>query len=191
VCLWDSWLSAVFLGRTLATIAELAFALQCALFLQRLSDITGLPALDAGARVLVPLVIVAEVACWYSVLSLNHIGHAIEETLWAVLMLILAAGCAAAAFATEGPLRWTLVAGAVTYMVGGGLTLLFDVTMYLRRWRTWTADRLNLATGLRDSHVRRQPTRAWDVWREEVPWMTLYFSVGVWTSLAMVLLAWA
>jgi hypothetical protein len=29
---------------------------------------------------------------------------------------------------------------------------------------------------------------AWEVWREEVPWMTLYFSIGVWTSLAMVLL---
>lgn len=25
------------------------------------------------------------------------------------------------------------------------------------------------------------------VWRDEVPWMTVYFSIGVWTSLAMVL----
>jgi hypothetical protein len=47
---------------------------------------------------------------------------------------------------------------------------------------------LTLATGLRDSHRRRHPTRVWEVWREEVPWMTLYFSFGVWTSLAMVLL---
>lgn len=36
--------------------------------------------------------------------------------------------------------------------------------------------------------VQRVPTRSWNVWREEVPWMTLYFSVGVWTSLGMVLL---
>ena len=191
VCLWDTWLSAVFLGRTLATIAEVCFALQCALFLQRLADITGMPLLDTAARVLIPLVIVAEVACWYSVLSLNHIGHAIEESLWALLMLILAAGCGAAAVATQGPLRWMLVAGAAIYTVGGTLTLAFDVRMYLRRWREWTAERLDLATGLRDSHVRRKPTFAWDVWREEVPWMTLYFSIGVWTSLAMVLLAWA
>lgn len=34
----------------------------------------------------------------------------------------------------------------------------------------------------------RRPSFAWDVGREEVPWMTLYVSVGVWTSLAMVLL---
>jgi len=44
------------------------------------------------------------------------------------------------------------------------------------------------ATGLRDSRQRRHPTLAWDVWRAEAPWMTVYFSIGVWISLAMVLL---
>ena len=64
-----------------------------------------------------------------------------------------------------------------------------DVRMYVRRWRTSVAGvYLPLATGLRDSQRRRHPTFAWDVWREEAPWMTLYFSIGVWTSLAMVLL---
>ena len=58
----------------------------------------------------------------------------------------------------------------------------------LLAWMQAADLRLPLATGLRDSHVRRQPTSRWEVWREEAPWMTLYFSVGVWTSLAMVLL---
>jgi hypothetical protein len=82
-----------------------------------------------------------------------------------------------------------LIAGFLVYGVGAGLTVAFDVTMYVRRWRLKTAGLyLTLATGLRDSQRRRHPTFAWDVWREEVPWMTLYFSIGVWTSLAMVLL---
>jgi hypothetical protein len=192
VCLWDSWLSAIMLGRTLATIAELCFALQCGLFVQRLADLTGSPSLALAAQAFVPLAVVAEVVCWYSVVSLNHIGHAIEESLWALIMLILAAACGAAALASGGALRSMLFAGAVVYAVGACLTAAVDVRMYLRRWRT-NADgpRLPLATGLIDSHSRRQPTAAWEVWREEVPWMTLYFSVGVWTSLAMVLLAWA
>ena len=60
---------------------------------------------------------------------------------------------------------------------------------YLRRWRLRAAStHLTLATGLRDSQLRRHSTFAWEDWREEVPWMTLYFSIGVWTSLAMVLL---
>ena len=83
-----------------------------------------------------------------------------------------------------------LIAGFLVYGVGAGLTLAFDVRMYVRRWRLKAAGLyLTLATGLRDSQRRRHPTLSWEVWREEVPWMTLYFSIGVWTSLAMVLLA--
>jgi hypothetical protein len=82
-----------------------------------------------------------------------------------------------------------LIAGFLAYGVGAGLTVAFDVSMYVRRWRLKAAVvRLRLATGLRDIHRRRHPIFTWPVWREEVPWMTLYFSIGVWTSLAMVLL---
>ena len=189
VCLWDTWLSAILLGRTAATIAEVCFALQCALFVQRLSNIAGMPLLDAAAHAFVPLVILAELVCWYAVLSLNHIGHAIEESIWAVLMLILSAACGAAALAAQGPLRVMLIAGLVVYAAGAALTIALDVRMYLRRWRLSAAGvRLPLATGLRDSHSRRHPTSAWKIWREEAPWMTVYFSIGVWTSLAMILL---
>ena len=189
VCLWDTWLSTILLGRTAATIAELCFALQCALFLQRLADIAGMPVLAAAAQVVVPLVIAAEVVCWYAVLSLNHIGHAIEESLWAFLMLLLSVAFGAAALVAAGLLRAMLIAGCLIYFAGAGLTLAVDVRMYVRRWRLKAAGLyLTLATGLRDSRHRRHPTFAWDVWREEVPWMTLYFSIGVWTSLAMVLL---
>jgi hypothetical protein len=190
VCLWDSWLSTILLGRTVATIAEVCFALQCGLFLQRLSNISGVPALDVGAHAFVPLVILAELCCWYAVLSLNHLGHAIEESLWALLMLILSAAFGTAALAAEGPLHVMLIAGFLIYGVGAGLTMAFDVRMYVRRWLRATGFHLTLATGLRDSQLRRHPSLAWEVWRDEVPWMTLYFSIGVWTSLAMVLLEW-
>ena len=188
-CACGTRLSAILLGRIAATIAELCFALQCGLFVQRLSDITRIPLLDAAAHAFVPLAILAELVCWYAVLSLNHIGHAIEESLWALLMLILAAACGTAALAAEGPLRAMLIAGLLVYGAGAGLTIAFDVRMYVRRWRLSTDGvHLSLATGLRDSQRRRHPIVAWEIWREEVPWMTLYFSIGVWTSLAMVLL---
>lgn len=189
VCLWDTWLSAILLGRTAATVAELCFALQCALIVQRLSDVTGIPLLTAVAHAFLPIVIVAELFCWYAVLSLNHIGHALEESLWALLMLMLSAAFGAAAPGVDGSLRLPLIAGFLIFGIGAGLTIAFDVRMYLRRWRQNAAGRyLTLATGLRDSQCRRHPTLAWHVWREEAPWMTLYFSVGVWTSLAMALL---
>ncbi|MEO5822933.1 MAG: hypothetical protein ABIT71_20700 [Vicinamibacteraceae bacterium] len=192
VCLWDTWLSAIVLGRAAATIAELCFALQCSLFVQRLSDMTGVPFLATAAHAFVPLAVGAEIACWYAVVSLDHVGHALEETLWALIMLVLAAASGAAGLASEGMRVWLLLGAAVIYTIGAGLTLAFDVTMYVGRRRAWaTVKRLPLAAGLRDCGVRRKPTRAWEVWREEVAWMTLYFSIGVWTSLAMVILEWA
>src|SRR5262245_26605902 len=66
VCLWDTWLSAILIGRTAATIAEICFALQCALFVQRISDVTGMPWLGAGAQAFMPVVVLAELVCWYA-----------------------------------------------------------------------------------------------------------------------------
>src|SRR5688572_17969369 len=73
VCLWDSWLSAIMLGRTVATIAEMCFALQCGLFVQRLSELTDLPVLASAAQAFVPVALVAQMCCWYAVLSLDHL----------------------------------------------------------------------------------------------------------------------
>ena len=47
----------------------------------------------------------------------------------------------------------------------------------MRRCSAWAS--------FRDAVSRRVPTRAWSVWRTEVPWLSGYFSVGVWLSLLM------
>ena len=96
------------------------------------------------------------------------------------LMLMLSAIAGTAALAADGSLRAMLIACFLIYGVGAGLMMAFDVRMYVRRWRLRTDDpRLTLATGWHDSRSRRHQTIAWEVWREEVPWMTLYFSIGV------------
>ena len=115
VCLWDTWLSAIVLGRTAATIAELCFALQCGLFVQRLAEITGMPMAGGGGADIRAAGARRRAGCWYAVLSLNHIGHAIEESLWALIMLILSVAFGAAALRRHGPLAWMLLAGCVVY----------------------------------------------------------------------------
>ena len=39
--------------------------------------------------------------------------------------------------------------------------------------------------GLRDASVRWVVTHDIGEWREEIPWMSLYFSAAVWASLAL------
>jgi len=76
VCLWDTWLSAILLGRIAATLAELCFALQCALFVQRLSEIVGLPGLTvaAGAFLRVDLLAACRVAGEWPLVEVHRRG---------------------------------------------------------------------------------------------------------------------
>ena len=63
-----------------------------------------------------------------------------------------------------------------------------DVPMYLTRWRTDVASGRKLLSpleGLRDVNVRRVVTHDIAEWKDEIPWMSLYFSAAVWASLAL------
>ena len=65
--------------------------------------------------------------------------------------------------------------------------------MYVSRWLADEAngrEYLSLGQGFLDVWSRRTVTFEWADWRTEVPWMTLYFSVGVWCSIALVHAPW-
>jgi hypothetical protein len=64
-----------------------------------------------------------------------------------------------------------------------------DVPMY---WSRWVADEasgrtyLTVAQGLLDVSERRIVSHRWEDWKSEVTWMSLYFSVAVWISIALI-----
>jgi hypothetical protein len=63
-----------------------------------------------------------------------------------------------------------------------------DVPMYLSRWLSDEANGrqyLSLGKGVRDVAARSRVTFDWEAWRTEMPWMSLYFSVCVWCSIAL------
>jgi hypothetical protein len=190
MCLWDSPLSSVFVGRSVATIAELCFAWQCALLLFKLSEATESATISDIALAVLPIIIVAEIACWFAVLTLNHIGHAIEELLWSIMVLLVAAGLVIYWQHTGGALPMWVMVGLIASAGTTALILFIDVPMYIGRWRI--AKRaglryLRVIEGLKDTVARRRVTRASEDWRSEVLWMSLYFSAGVWVSLGIVL----
>jgi len=66
---------------------------------------------------------------------------------------------------------------------------LVDVPMYWSRWMEDQAagrHQLDLAQGLFDVSERRVVSHHWDDWKNEIAWMSLYFSVAVWLSIALV-----
>ncbi|HVU01380.1 MAG TPA: hypothetical protein VHE30_06495 [Polyangiaceae bacterium] len=188
-CLVDNPLSSMFVGRAAATVAEISFAAQVALSLHRVGVVAHVPWVVTASLFVVPPLVLAQCFCWYSVLTLNHLGHAIEESLWtATMALVGVCLCAAARNLQGGMLLWVcggalLALGFVSFMV------LVDVPMYLRRWREARRDErifLTVREGMRDAMNRRITTRDWAVWRPEVAWLTGYFSVAVWLSVSLV-----
>ena len=185
----DSWLSSVLIGRSVATAAELCFAAQWALLLHAAARGVGSRFGVAVAWLLVPLVAVAEVCSWSAVLTTCYLGNVAEESLWALAASLLVAGGLivwARRRAARGPFLAAALALGILYII---FMLSFDIPMYMSRWRADEArgrTYLALGQGLRDAWSRRVVTFSWEEWRAEIPWMTLYFSVCVWWSLALV-----
>ena len=157
ICLYDAWISAAVISRAVATVAELS--------------------------------LVAQVFSWYTTLTSNFIGSVVEESTWALTASLLVMGLASIVPRYRGARR-RLIATVIAFNVAYVMFMCsVDVPMYLRRWRADQArgkTYLSLGQGLADASHRRVVTRAWADWRDEMPWMTLYFSAGVWVSLALV-----
>src|SRR5215472_13787146 len=92
ICLFDTWLSSVTLGRSVATVAEICFAAQWAIILHQLGTLTGAYATLIAAWTIVPLILIAECFSWHGVLTKNYLSNAIENTIWAVSFFIVGIG---------------------------------------------------------------------------------------------------
>ena len=188
-CLWNSPLSSIVVGRSVATVAELCFAGQCALLIGKLSALTGNTSLHVVSWSIVPLIVLAQLCCWYAVISLNHLGHAIEEILWSVLAFLAAVSLGLSFGQMSADSRILSGLGMMGCAGAALLMLAIDVPMYVARWRQGRSSGvryLSLREGIRDALQRRRVAHRWSEWSPEVPWMSLYFSVGVWLSLCFV-----
>ena len=188
ICLFDTWLSSVTVGRSVATVAEICFAAQWAIILHQLGTMTGADTTLSAAWVIVPLILIAECFSWYAVLTKNYLGNAIENSIWAVSFFIVAIGLCRLLPEFEGRIGVFLVIAIIG--VAGYLVFLatIDVPMYLTRWQAERADRIGPLTpleGLRDASFRWVVTHDIAQWKDEIAWMSLYFSAAVWASLAL------
>ena len=188
ICLFDTWLSSVVVGRSVATVAEVCFAAQWAIVLYQLGSMTGAETTLNAAWVVVPLILVAECFSWYAVLTTNYLGSAIENSIWAVAFGAIGIGLGRLLPDVDVATQVVLVIAIVG--IAGYLAFLavIDVPMYVGRWRAKAADggkHLGPLEGLRDVCTRWVVTHDLAEWKDEMAWMALYFSGAVWSSLAL------
>jgi hypothetical protein len=188
ICLFDTWLSSVVVGRSVATIAEICFAAQWAIILYQLGTLTGSDTTLNAAWVMVPLILIAECFSWYGVLTRHYLGNAIENSLWAVAFAAAGFGLCRLLPEFHGPVRAVLVIAIIGIACYLWFLMAVDVPMYLNRWRAGVAAGSRLLRpleGLRDVSTRWVVTHDLAEWKDEIAWMSLYFSAAVWASLAL------
>jgi hypothetical protein len=186
ICLFDTWLSSVVVGRSIATVAELAFAAQWAIVLARLGTMTGADTTLNVAWIVLPLIAIAECFSWYAVLTTNYLGSAIENSIWAVTFAAVGVGLGRLLPEFDGPVRMVLTIAIVGIAGYLAFLLTIDVPMYVSRWRVSNGSKfLRPFEGLRDAATRWVVTHDLAAWKDEMAWMTLYFSAAVWGSLAL------
>jgi hypothetical protein len=191
ICLFDTWLSSVAIGRSVATVAEVCFAAQWALVLHQLGGMAGVNTTSTIAWAIVPLIIVAQCCSWYGVLTTNYLANAIENSIWAVTFLMVGVGLCLLLPEFGGLVRLGLVVGIVGIAVYLAFLITIDVPMYLSRWQGGLADggkALSPLEGLRDASTRWVVTHDFAQWKDEIAWMSLYFTAAVWASLALCLI---
>ena len=188
ICLFDTWLSSVLVGRSVATVAEICFAAQWAIILSQLGAMTGSDTVLIASHLIVPMIVIAQCCSWYGVLTTNYLFNAIENSIWAVAFLVVGISLCRLLPEFNGPVRLGLavaIAGIVGYLA---FLVTIDVPMYLSRWRARLADGskpLGLLEGLHDARTHWVVTHDLEHWKDEIAWMSLYFSAAVWASLAL------
>jgi hypothetical protein len=189
LCLFDTWLSSVAVGRTLATVAEMACVLQWHLLLSAYGRAAGIRWVERAASLSVGLIAFAELCSWYAVLSTHFLGNVMEESCWAILGLTVCTCLARLGWDADSSLRRRLSFGVVLSLLYFAFMAFVDVPMYVGRWQQDRATGrayLGLGEGLIDAASRRIVSWQWNDWSAEIPWMTLYFTVAVWVMVSLV-----
>jgi hypothetical protein len=188
ICLFDTWLSSVAVGRSVATIAEICFVLQWAIMLRQLAEMVRSDTVRNISGVIVPLIVLAECCSWYAVVTTSYLGNAVENSLWAVSFLLIAIALVRLLPEFRGAMRAAVgvaIAGITGYLV---FLVAVDVPMYFTRWQQDFSNGkslLGVLDGLHDVATRWNVTHDIAHWRDEMAWMALYFSAAVWSSLAL------
>jgi hypothetical protein len=188
LCLFDTWISSVLVGRSVATIAEICFVTQWALMLRQCSRMSGDDLVGMLSVLVVPLIVVAESCSWYAVLTTSNGGHVIENSLWGVSAGLIVLAMIRSSASGVGVQRGMLPVWSAAGIAYVAFMFLHDVPMYWSRWfadRSMGHPRLTLTQGLVDAAHRRIVSHDWQDWHSEMAWMSLYFSVAVWASISL------
>src|SRR5262249_49731611 len=150
---------------------EICFAAQWAIILRKLGTLSNAETTLNAAKIIVPLIVLAECCSWYAVLTTNYLGNAIENSIWAIAFLGIGTALCGLLHEFNGAARFA-VAMTLTGVAGYlAFLITIDVPMYLSRWHADLAagrELLGVFTGIIDVSTRWVVTHEFLHWKEEI-----------------------
>jgi hypothetical protein len=119
--------------------------------------------------------------------STNFLGNVLEQSTWTLGGTLIGLCYIKLYPQADAPLRQFLRRTSPVLLAFIYFMCTVDIPHY---YAHWLADEqagkryLAFADGLRDAATRWIVTYEWSAWTDEVAWMSLYFSGGVWLSIA-------
>jgi len=164
----------------------LCFAAQWALVLHRAASLGASSVVQAMSLAIVPMIVLAEGFSWYAVLTTGQRAHAAENSLWGLSAALVVVGMLVIGPHQLEGLHLPVITWGSVYVA---FIFVYDVPMYWSRWRLDQArgrTYMSVPDGMVDVGRRWGVSYRWEDWKNEVPWMTLYFTFGVWSSIWVV-----
>lgn len=197
ICLKDNFISTPFVGRSLATVAEISFGFLIVKIVDIIlndsiifSSSTNIENIISFNAITVSLTIISQVFCWIGITTKNPLYNAIEETLWTIFGL--------SKFLTFIFMNSTLkesddpklIKIKNFYKFGSIFSILYvlfmiivDVPMYYKRYINGNSnDYMTFSDGIK-TLLKCKKSDSYNDWKDEFLWLSLYFSFGVWSTI--------
>eukprot|EP00747_Dinoflagellata_sp_TGD_P026777 gnl/TRDRNA2_/TRDRNA2_132172_c0_seq2.p1 gnl/TRDRNA2_/TRDRNA2_132172_c0~~gnl/TRDRNA2_/TRDRNA2_132172_c0_seq2.p1 ORF type:complete len:304 (+),score=31.25 gnl/TRDRNA2_/TRDRNA2_132172_c0_seq2:338-1249(+) len=198
----DVPLSSILVDRSLAAVGEVCWTMQMSLAIEQISaDLRR----SSGQRccccrcsevagvAMVLLAIAGEICSYLGTFTTNALFEVFEASCWttlfaigAIVSLVLFCRCINVAGAKTAK-RFTCLM-ALNGVIYCPYMVLSNIPMYYHRWKADQAAHkqyLPIFPGIHDALTRRVPTDKWEAWQDDWFWMSVYFSLCVWSAILM------
>ena len=200
LCFYDNIISTPFMGRSLATIAELSFVLFLVIitdtFLNDSLNITKIKNINYLIKtnlILFPLMLIAQLCCWIGVTTKRAGWNVIEESLWSIFAILKIVIYSVLLYHISQKnisnpkikfLKLLLPILIILYIFYGLYMICVDVPMYIDKSNK-NNKFYNFINGLKELNICNNITHSFKDWENDIVWMTGYFTIAVWFCLAM------
>jgi hypothetical protein len=197
-CVFNNKISSPLVGRSLATIAEMAFIILIVMITNTILNIVQksignthfIETLKILNLMIIPTIFIAQLTCWYGITTKNYFWEIIEGALWTYSIGILFIVYFYIYIKTVGKNisnnRVRFITPFLPYiLIITAFHLLFMFLNYMPlmfKNNLLNKNHIPFWQGLSELSCNKVSKKYKD-WKKDIPWLTGYFSISVWVSI--------